>query len=616
MSTLCLCMIVRNEARVIGRALDSVRELVDYWVVCDTGSTDETPMLVLEHLNAVPGELHRCDWMSFGHNREEALRLARPHADYSLILDADMVANLRGELPALDADWYELRYEGAIDYSQPMLLSNAHAWEYVGVTHEYVRSPTAHVGGTLPELTLIHLGDGEMRDDKFERDIRLLEQAHAEDPGDERTVFYLGQSHWDRGDPERALEWYERRVAQGGGWSEELWYARFRVAEARRALGANEQDVAAAYLDAYAARPSRIEPLYALARACRQRGDFALGHLMACAGEHAPYPADRLFIDREVYMFRLALERGLCALGLGRVSDAVRGFNAVLGAPDVPDWAADAAIRGLERADALACGSRAVVGEPNPIKVVVAFRNPGHFLDACVESLLEQDYEHFTVVAVDDASDDGSGARLPVNDPRFVCLRNEVRLGGAGSVHRAVSEACRPEDVVVHVDGDDWLACPDALRYVDEQYRRHDCWVMYGQFRCSTGDYGLCRPFASATEFGRARETWVTSHVKTYRAGLFHRIAEQDPEYACLKDASGAWLDAAVDAALMFPLLELAGFERTRYSPRVLYVYNADNPASVHRARFEHQTAVYEDLQRRRRFVAVESYEPARVGAC
>ena len=40
--TICLNMIVRNEAPVIRRCLDSVMPIIDSWVIVDTGSTDGT----------------------------------------------------------------------------------------------------------------------------------------------------------------------------------------------------------------------------------------------------------------------------------------------------------------------------------------------------------------------------------------------------------------------------------------------------------------------------------------------------------------------------------------------------------------------------------------------
>ena len=87
--TICLNMIVKNEAAVIRRCLDSVRPIIDYWVIVDTGSTDGTQDIIREHLRDLPGELHERPWRDFAHNRSEALELARGKGDYTLIIDAD-----------------------------------------------------------------------------------------------------------------------------------------------------------------------------------------------------------------------------------------------------------------------------------------------------------------------------------------------------------------------------------------------------------------------------------------------------------------------------------------------------------------------------------------------
>ena len=42
MKNLSLCMIVKNEANIIKECFDSVIKFIDYWVICDTGSTDGT----------------------------------------------------------------------------------------------------------------------------------------------------------------------------------------------------------------------------------------------------------------------------------------------------------------------------------------------------------------------------------------------------------------------------------------------------------------------------------------------------------------------------------------------------------------------------------------------
>ena len=53
--TICLCMIVKNEATVIRRCLDSVRPIIDHWIVVDTGSTDGTQDIVRAHFRDLPG---------------------------------------------------------------------------------------------------------------------------------------------------------------------------------------------------------------------------------------------------------------------------------------------------------------------------------------------------------------------------------------------------------------------------------------------------------------------------------------------------------------------------------------------------------------------------------
>src|SRR5262249_60611020 len=82
--TICLNMIVKNEAEVIRRCLDSVRAIIDYWVIVDTGSTDNTQQIIREHLKNVPGELHERPWQEFAHNRSEAPALRRGDRHYRL----------------------------------------------------------------------------------------------------------------------------------------------------------------------------------------------------------------------------------------------------------------------------------------------------------------------------------------------------------------------------------------------------------------------------------------------------------------------------------------------------------------------------------------------------
>src|SRR5271168_4484452 len=88
-----LCMIVKNESKVILRCLESVRPLVDYVLIEDTGSTDGTQTMIREWLAqaGLPGEVYGEPWRDFAYNRSHALARLRENigVDYALISDAD-----------------------------------------------------------------------------------------------------------------------------------------------------------------------------------------------------------------------------------------------------------------------------------------------------------------------------------------------------------------------------------------------------------------------------------------------------------------------------------------------------------------------------------------------
>ena len=116
--TVCLNMIVRNEAHVIERCLRSVLPIIDSWAIVDTGSTDGTQDRIRELLAGLPGELIERPWVNFAHNRTEAIAHAGRRGDYFFVIDADEVVELepRFALPHLSAGAYivEVAFHGCV----------------------------------------------------------------------------------------------------------------------------------------------------------------------------------------------------------------------------------------------------------------------------------------------------------------------------------------------------------------------------------------------------------------------------------------------------------------------------------------------------------------------
>lgn len=341
MSSVCLCMIVRDESAVIERLLDSVRGLIDTWVICDTGSVDGTQQLIEQALADIPGTLHESPWVDFGHNRSELMRLAHGAADYLLLLDADMTVVQAEALPTqLTADSYLIRYVGeGIEYWNRWLLRGDRHWRFVGATHEHLEFDSANdaveVTERLEALVVHHHADGGARANKFQRDARLLEREVQQNGNNSRAVFYLAQTYRDLGQQQGALELYVRRAAMGG-WDEEVFYATYQAGVLHAQL--DDWPLAIATLiRAFELRPARSEPLYALASRLRLRGEYESARVFAARGLGRPIPPDLLFVEPWVYRWGLLFEYSISAYWTGDVRRAFAACTRLLAIPELPE---------------------------------------------------------------------------------------------------------------------------------------------------------------------------------------------------------------------------------------------------------------------------------------
>jgi glycosyltransferase involved in cell wall biosynthesis len=346
--TVGLSMIVKNEALTLPRLAASVREQIDYWIIVDTGSTDDTVAVARHAFEGVEGEVLEDEWRGFGPSRMVALEAGRLHADWLLLLDADdtfegeVCRDLLGD--DLDGIEAELHHED-LRLWRPFLIRSAANWRWHGGAHEYLS-----LGEATPSMArtdrfyVLHHADGGNRGDKFDRERALLEADFEEDPTDSRTCFYLARTHDDAGDRPHAAEWYRRRLALGG-WDEELWYSRWRLGVCLVAAGATEQGCGVLF-DAWGERTWRPEPLWTLAthyrenerwRLCWEVCELARRHTAAEPDGAGDRPdADRLFVHTDVFAWRLAYERSICAYYVGETARGRALCQYLLGRPELP----------------------------------------------------------------------------------------------------------------------------------------------------------------------------------------------------------------------------------------------------------------------------------------
>lgn len=157
--------------------------------------------------------------------------------------------------------------------------------------------------------------------------------------------------------------------------------------------------------------------------------------------------------------------------------------------------------------------------------------NAADFIEDAVSSVKSQSYPNFRHTVVDDLSSDDTAARAraaSAGDERVQVIRNEQKYFALGSCWRGI-RASQPDDdeVIVVLDGDDWLAHAGVLDRLASAYADPNCWMTYGSFMRMGGTRDKdARPYPGdivARSLYRKRRCAVP-HLRTFRYKLWKSI--------------------------------------------------------------------------------------------
>lgn len=217
-----------------------------------------------------------------------------------------------------------------------------------------------------------------------------------------------------------------------------------------------------------------------------------------------------------------------------------------------------------------------------PIVVIVPTYNNSKWYAYNFESIIKQNYKNYRVEFIADGCScstyDGTGELIEAcilrsaNPKKFTLTKNTKRHGALYNLYHAIQK-CKDNDIVVTLDGDDWFYHDNVLSQINDIYRDHNVWVTHGRFiEYPKGGYNWSLPIPTEiVKANRFREYRCPSHLRTFRAGLFKKIKQED----LMKD--GDFYSMTWDQAIMFPLFEMAGERHYYIESPFTYVYNVAN---------------------------------------
>ena len=169
MITISLCMIVKNEERVLARCLDSIKELMDEIIIVDTGSLDRTKEIAKKYTDKV----YDFSWQD-DFSAARNFSFSKASMEYIYVADADEVMDEENRerfrqlkevlLPEIDiVQMYycnQLQYNTTYNFDKeyrPKLYKRIREFRWYDPIHESVRlEPVVYDS----DIAILHLPEG------------------------------------------------------------------------------------------------------------------------------------------------------------------------------------------------------------------------------------------------------------------------------------------------------------------------------------------------------------------------------------------------------------------------------------------------------------------------
>ena len=228
----------------------------------------------------------------------------------------------------------------------------------------------------------------------------------------------------------------------------------------------------------------------------------------------------------------------------------------------------------------------------NNFVIIVASYNNEKYYKRNLDSILFQNYpaSHYRIIYTNDMSKDQTGQLVQkyVSAKNkwsiFTFIDNTKRLWAMENLYN-MFKMCKPNEIAVIVDGDDWLIDSEVLNYLNSVYQDPNVWITYGNYQTSSWikvmnhvNRQLPAEVIRTNSYRKyfKEHGYCISHLRTFRISLFDKCDHE------LLKKDGKFYQTTCDVALMSMLLEQCN-GNFKYLTKPLYIYNTANPINVYK---------------------------------
>ena len=359
MAKLVLTQIMKNEAHVITRMLNSIKPIVDIVCLVDTGSTDNTIEVVKNWGTENNVETHVFERVfdNFENSRNYSIQMAREitngrGSDYwGFWLDADEVLEIQPNFNknGIDKDLYMFNtYINVMKYTRNECYKLDKPFRFYGPVHEFIVCDDRNITSGLMDglVVRVQMDGGSWKGnipEKYKSHAHVLEKYIDANRQDPRWIFYTAQSYHDsacvpdnKEENEerlrRSMKYYRERISRQDGYPEEIFYSQFRIGTIMRALEEPWYLTMNELLKAYTMEPLRAEPIKAIIDYYLAVGEWHNAYLFSKFAkmnfhQKNPYPQRLLFVDEALYVWKLLEVHAAASFYTGRKDEAKQCYQ-------------------------------------------------------------------------------------------------------------------------------------------------------------------------------------------------------------------------------------------------------------------------------------------------